>query len=137
MKKLISISLMLPMFAMAQEAPQQPSALATFLPILLIFVVVILYYTSKITRRKKEKTNDVLPFCPKCGTEVTENANFCQKCGNTLQNTADWRINKNNKIILFIIIVITIIAIGVYRSESCKDSIGYFFGVRECGFFGR
>ena len=27
----------------------------------------------------------IMPFCIKCGTEVTETAKFCQKCGNALQ----------------------------------------------------
>jgi len=26
-----------------------------------------------------------MPFCSKCGTEVSESGNFCQKCGNALQ----------------------------------------------------
>jgi len=25
-----------------------------------------------------------MPYCPKCGTEVTEGMNFCSKCGATL-----------------------------------------------------
>jgi len=27
-----------------------------------------------------------MPFCVKCGTEITENVNFCQKCGYSLQS---------------------------------------------------
>jgi len=56
MKILISISLMLPVFAMAQEpdAPSQPSLFGSFLPFLLMFVVMYIFFILPKQRENKK-----------------------------------------------------------------------------------
>jgi len=69
MEKLISISLMLPVFAMAQEAPeQQPSALSTFMPILLMFVVMYIFFI--LPKQKEGKKTEQMRSSLKKGDKV-------------------------------------------------------------------
>jgi len=53
MKKLTSI-VMLPAFAMAQDAPTQPSLMGSFLPFLLMFVVMYIFFILPKQRENKK-----------------------------------------------------------------------------------
>jgi len=70
MKILIAISLMLPVFAMAQEAPagQQPSMLGSFLPILLMFVVMYIFFI--LPKQKENKKTEQMRSSLKKGDKV-------------------------------------------------------------------
>jgi len=68
MNKLISISLMLPVFAMAQAPEQQPSALSTFMPILLMFVVMYIFFI--LPKQKEGKKTEQMRSSLKKGDKV-------------------------------------------------------------------
>jgi len=70
MKILTSISLALPVFAMAQEAPvgQQPSMLGSFLPILFMFVVVYIFFI--LPKQKENKKIEQMRTGLKKGDKV-------------------------------------------------------------------
>ncbi|MDR2584555.1 MAG: hypothetical protein LBC75_13845 [Fibromonadaceae bacterium] len=66
MEKLMAISLTLPVFTMAQEVPQQPSALSTFMHILLIFILIYVFFI--LPKQKKQKPEQTDSFTQKKGT---------------------------------------------------------------------
>ncbi len=73
MEKLISISLMLPVFAMAQDAPaQQPSMLGSFMPILLMFVVMYIFFI--LPKQKEGKKTEQMRSSLKKGDKVLTTA---------------------------------------------------------------
>jgi len=69
MKNLISISLMLPVLAMAQEAPApQPSLFGSFLPFLLMFVVMYIFFI--LPKQKEGKKTEQMRSSLKKGDKV-------------------------------------------------------------------
>jgi len=69
MEKLIAISLTLPVFAMAQEAPaQQPSMFGSFMPILLMFVVMYIFFI--LPKQKEGKKTEQMRSSLKKGDKV-------------------------------------------------------------------
>jgi len=71
MEKLIAISLMLPVFAMAQEAPgapSQPSLFSSFLPFLLMFVVMYIFFI--LPKQKEGKKTEQMRSSLKKGDKV-------------------------------------------------------------------
>jgi len=68
MNKLITISLMLPVLAMAQTPEQQPSAISTFMPILLMFVVMYIFFI--LPKQKEGKKTEQMRSSLKKGDKV-------------------------------------------------------------------
>jgi preprotein translocase subunit YajC len=71
MNKLIAISLMFPVFAMAQEAPgapSQPSLFGSFLPFLLMFVVMYIFFI--LPKQKEGKKTEQMRSSLKKGDKV-------------------------------------------------------------------
>jgi preprotein translocase subunit YajC len=69
MKILIAILVMLPVLAMAQEAPaQQPSAFSAFLPFLLMFVVMYIFFI--LPKQKENKKTEQMRNSLKKGDKV-------------------------------------------------------------------
>jgi len=71
MKKLISISSMLPVFAIAQDAPgtpSQPSLFGSFLPFLLMFVVMYIFFI--LPKQKEGKKTEQMRSSLKKGDKV-------------------------------------------------------------------
>jgi len=70
MKKLISILIMLPVLALAQDAPsaQQPSLLGAFLPFLLMFVVMYIFFI--LPKQRENKKVDQMRTTLKKGDKV-------------------------------------------------------------------
>jgi len=69
MKILIAISLMLPVFAMAQpEAPQQPSLFNSLLPFLLMFAVMYIFFI--LPKQKENKKTEQMRSSLKKGDKV-------------------------------------------------------------------
>ena len=67
MKKLTSI-VMLPAFAMAQDAPMQPSLMGSFLPFLLMFVVMYIFFI--LPRQRENKKTEQMRTSLKKGDKV-------------------------------------------------------------------
>jgi preprotein translocase subunit YajC len=69
MKTLIAILIMLPVLAMAQEAPgQQPSLFSSFLPFLLMFVVMYIFFI--LPKQKEGKKTEQMRNSLKKGDKV-------------------------------------------------------------------
>jgi preprotein translocase subunit YajC len=71
MKTLIAILIMLPVFAMAQDAPgsaPQPSLFSSFLPFLLMFVVMYIFFI--LPKQKEDKKTEQMRNSLKKGDEV-------------------------------------------------------------------
>lgn len=97
----------------------------------------------------------MVKYCPKCGSELREDAKFCDKCGKSLRikqtNTSkDKSFDKRNIIIVALIILIVAVAgficyelffaehlktvdIGV-ASFNCSDDLNFSIGETDEGF---
>lgn len=70
MKNLIFILIMVPVFAMAQDAPapEQPSLMGSFLPFLLMFVVMYIFFI--LPKQKENKKTEQMRSSLKKGDKV-------------------------------------------------------------------
>jgi hypothetical protein len=74
--------------------------------------------------------------CPECGSDVSEKALACPKCGCPIDNLKNDMIdnkkfNKNYLYIgIFILLLIVITSVFVFKKINRPDSNGYFEGIR-------
>jgi len=72
-----------------------------------------------------------LPFCPKCGKEVSEEFNVCPNCGNTLKATPTHRVTVGTKNAgLAAVLSLIIPGLGqVYSGRLGRGLIFFFLGI--------
>ena len=77
-------------------------------------------------------------FCNKCGNFVNDNQQYCNKCGNYLDNNApkrqnnhpEYNINRENRIVPFMIIIISVVAIILLSIKLFSQKKEYYLGYR-------